>query len=60
MNMKACIFNNTIGCGHFINGEYRCIIFKQKCDNLKYRTEYGINQFGDLVSLIFKDIRKEN
>jgi len=56
INMEKCIFDNNINCKHFTNNEYRCIIFKQKCDILesKYRTEIGISTFGDAISLTFK------
>lgn len=52
--MTQCIFDNNIDCKHFINEEHRCFIFSQRCDSLKYKMEFGINQFGDIVSLIFK------
>lgn len=53
---EKCIFDSDINCKHFINNEYRCFIFKQKCQVIesKYKFEIGINTFGDVVSLTFK------
>lgn len=48
---KKCLFVDE-NCKHFTNGEHRCMIFHQKC-GLMPKMEYGINQFGELVTIIF-------
>lgn len=55
-----CIFHSDIECGHFINDEYRCMIFGSKCENIRYRMQYGTNQFGELVELIFREYKEQD
>lgn len=52
--MKKCIFDDIIDCEHYVNGEYRCIAHKLKCENMKYELTCGVNRFG-LTSLTFKE-----
>lgn len=52
--MRKCIFDNSIDCRHYIDGEYRCCIFAQKCKDLKYDMVSGTNQYG-LISLTFRE-----
>lgn len=58
--MERCIFDRDIDCRHFIDDEYRCVIFMQKCEIIKskYKTEIGINTFDEITSLIFKKTEK--
>ncbi len=48
---QVCLFSNN-NCKHFVNGEHRCFIFKQKCE-LMPKMIWGINQFNELVELSF-------
>lgn len=41
------IFDNSIDCKHYIDGEYRCCIFTCKC-----------KEVGDSKSVYFKNISK--
>ncbi len=48
---KKCLFVNE-ECKHYMGNEHRCVICKQKCEVMP-NMMYGINQFGELVELIF-------
>ena len=55
MSEKRCIFDNTIDCGRFTNGKYVCIIFRKKCENLKYGVVHLDSKNGELTNLAFID-----
>jgi len=54
MSNKKCIFDSTIDCNRFANGEYVCMIFKERCENFKYMMSHVENLSGEIVSLSFK------
>lgn len=56
MSNKKCIFNSIVDCNRFANGEYICMIFRERCDNFKYRMSNVRNLSGEIVSLAFREI----
>lgn len=52
---KKCIFNSNADCERFVHGEYICIVFRERCNNLKYRMNRVESESGEIISLSFKE-----
>ena len=55
MSNKRCIFNSTIDCDRFVDREYVCIIFREKCENFNYSVSHVESESGRITSLAFKE-----
>ena len=55
MSEKRCIFDNTMDCARFIGGRYICIIFRERCEKLKYGVIHLDSKYGELTNIAFTE-----
>ena len=51
---KKCIFDSSVDCDRFVQGEYICVVFKERCENFKYKMSHIESESGNLISLTFQ------